>query len=198
MTATALVNSRIDEQTWIETALDMLATGGISAVRVEPLALKLGVTKGAFYSRFPTRDALLTAMLDYWRRISTTDVLQAYAAIEEPPEQKLERILKLSTRRADARHRGLMEMGIRIWADQDGRAAKTMAEIDSYRLGYFKAVLQANGFSESEAEARALLVYGYMVADGCLSGQRSDEAKRLIRAVLSDGLVDGEHGRADR
>lgn len=183
--------SRIDEQTWIETALDMLATGGISAVRVEPLALKLGVTKGAFYSRYPTRDALLSAMLDYWRRVSTIDVLEAYARIDEPAEKKLERILKLSTRRADASQRGLMEMGIRIWADQDDRAAHTMEEIDAYRLGYFKAVLQGNGFKEAEAEARALLVYGYIVADACLSGQRDEATKRLVRHVLSGGILNG-------
>ena len=47
--------SRLDKDAWVETALAMLADGGIDAVRVEPLALLLGVTKGAFYARFPAR-----------------------------------------------------------------------------------------------------------------------------------------------
>lgn len=187
-----IVNSRIDEQDWIEAALDMLAKGGLAAVRVEPLALKLGVTKGAFYARYPTRDALLMAMLDYWRRVSTLDVLSGFAAIDESPERRLDRVVKLSSRRPDVRNRGLLEMGIRIWADSDPIAAATMQEIDSYRLDYFKAVLRANGFEEAEAEARALLVYGYMIADACVSGRRSEDTKRAIRALLTAGIVDGQ------
>ena len=187
-----IVNSRIDEQDWIEAALDMLAKGGLAAVRVEPLALKLGVTKGAFYARYPTRDALLMAMLDYWRRVSTLDVLSGFAAIDESPERRLDRVVKLSSRRPDVRNRGLLEMGIRIWAYSDPIAAATMQEIDSYRLDYFKAVLRANGFEEAEAEARALLVYGYMIADACVSGRRSEDTKRAIRALLTAGIVDGQ------
>lgn len=185
------VSSRIDEQEWIEAALDMLATGGLEAVRVEPLALKLGVTKGAFYARYSTRDALLSAMLDYWRKVSTVDVFTGFAALDEGPEQRLERIVKLSSRRPDVRHRALLEMGIRIWGDSDARAAATMQEIDSYRLSYFKAVLLANGFNGPDAEARALLVYGFLIADSCLTGERSEETKRAIRNVLTAGVVDG-------
>lgn len=192
-----VLNSRIDEQEWIETALDMLAKGGLAAVRVEPLALKLGVTKGAFYARYPTRDALLVAMLSYWRRVSTIDVFDGFAAIDEPPSQRLERIVSLSTRRPDARNRGLLEMGIRIWADSDARAAATMEEIDAYRLNYFEAVLRANGFDAEGSKARALLIYGYMVADTCLSGKRSPETKRFVRAMLSDDIVREEHGQVD-
>lgn len=187
--ARTVQNSRIDEQAWIEAALDMLAKGGLAAVRVEPLALKLGVTKGAFYARYPTRDALLMAMLDYWRRVSTIDVFTALAAIEESPAQQLERIVTISTRRPDVRHRGLLEMGIRIWADHDPRAAATMKEIDDYRLDYFEAVLRANGFEEGEAEARALMIYGYMIADACLSGRRSEDTRRLVRALVTANVV---------
>ena len=63
--------SRIDESRWIEAALTLLADGGVDAVKVEPLAERLGVTKGAFYVRYANRDELLLAMLDYWRREST-------------------------------------------------------------------------------------------------------------------------------
>jgi len=188
-TTPKVLNSRIDEQEWIEAALDMLAKGGLAAVRIEPLALKLGVTKGAFYARYPTRDALLMAMLNYWRRVSTVDVFEGFAAMDEHPAQRLERLVRLSTRRPDARNRGLLEMGIRIWADTDARAAATMGEIDAYRLNYFDAVLRANGFEAVEAQARALLIYGYLVADACLSGKRSEATKGLIRALLTADIV---------
>jgi hypothetical protein len=40
--------SRLSRERWIEAALDALADGGVAAVAVEPLAARLGVTKGSF------------------------------------------------------------------------------------------------------------------------------------------------------
>lgn len=51
---------------WAQAALDVVATDGVNAVAVEPLARKLGVTKGSFYWHFPSRDALLHAALERW------------------------------------------------------------------------------------------------------------------------------------
>ena len=52
----------LDEETWIEGALDLLVSGSIDTVRIEPLAKKLGVTKGSFYWHFTDRAALLEAL----------------------------------------------------------------------------------------------------------------------------------------
>lgn len=167
----------------------MLADGGTSAVRVEPLALRLGVSKGAFYSRYASRDALLAAMLDYWRRVAAVDVFVAFAAIVESPVNRLERVLGIPSRRPDAANRARLEMAVRIWAHHDARAAATMREIDAYRLGYIESVLKGNAFAPAEAEARAFLIYSYIIADGSLPGKRSEMTKAHIYALLSNGLV---------
>ena len=60
--------TRLDAAAWIAAAFDALADGGIDAVRVEPLAKALGITKGSFYWHFADRRALLDAMLDAWTR----------------------------------------------------------------------------------------------------------------------------------
>ena len=44
---------------WETEALKMIADQGIRALAVEPLARKMGITKGSFYWHFPTREALL-------------------------------------------------------------------------------------------------------------------------------------------
>ena len=54
---------------WIDAGLEALADGGPDAVRIEPLARSLGVTKGGFYGYFDDRPALLDEMLDAWERI---------------------------------------------------------------------------------------------------------------------------------
>lgn len=187
--------SRLDKDAWVETALAMLADGGIDAVRVEPLALLLGVTKGAFYARYSTRDALLGALLDYWRRVSTVDVLTAFSQIDEAPAERLERILNLPFRRPDVRERARIEMAIRIWAHRDDRADATMREIDAYRIAYFESVLRANGFEGEEASARAFLIYSYVIAEGSLPGERSESARALIRQLLSSRLDESSRGQ---
>src|SRR5438309_4738921 len=60
---------------WIEEGLRALAAGGPDAVRIEPLAKALGVTRGGFYWHFADRRALLEEMLDTWERASTDEVL---------------------------------------------------------------------------------------------------------------------------
>ena len=44
---------------WVEAARSAMVEGGIDAVAVEPLARRLGVTKGSFYWHFKDRRALL-------------------------------------------------------------------------------------------------------------------------------------------
>jgi len=54
--------TRLSADDWEQAALDLIATQGVNAVAVEPLARQLGVTKGSFYWHFPTREALLAAV----------------------------------------------------------------------------------------------------------------------------------------
>lgn len=177
----------IDDRTWFETALKIMASGGIDAVRVEPVAELLGVTKGAFYARFKSREAFLDALLDYWRRESTVSVIAQLSAFDETPEQRLLRVLLLPFRRPDVKERGRMEMAIRLWADRNRQAAAIMEEIDAYRLQYFESVLLANGVPAQEAKSRAFLIYSYIIADGVLPGEREEMIREQCRTFLAQG-----------
>ena len=55
--------TRLSRQAWVQAALEALAEGGLAAVAVEPLAARLGATKGSFYWHFANRDALSSAAL---------------------------------------------------------------------------------------------------------------------------------------
>ena len=46
--------SRLSREDWVAAALHIFAWKGIDAVRVEPLAQSLNVTKGSFYWHFKT------------------------------------------------------------------------------------------------------------------------------------------------
>ena len=58
--------NRLSAEDWALAALDVIAEQGLAAVAVEPLARRLGVTKGSFYWHFPSREALLVAALERW------------------------------------------------------------------------------------------------------------------------------------
>ena len=68
--------ARTPRSAWIEEGLRALAAGGPGAVRIEPLAQALGVTKGGFYWHFDDRRALLDEMLDTWERVSIDEVIE--------------------------------------------------------------------------------------------------------------------------
>ena len=70
---------RLSADDWAQAALDLIAEQGVAAVAVEPLARRLGVTKGSFYWHFPSREALLKAALERWEQIELEEV---FARIE--------------------------------------------------------------------------------------------------------------------
>ncbi len=179
----------IDDQTWFETALKIMASGGIDAVRVEPVAEKLGVTKGAFYARFKSRNEFLNQLLEYWRKESTVSVIAQLSAVDEAPEERLLRVLLLPFRRPDVKERGRMEMAIRLWAHRNKQAASIMEEIDAYRLQYFGSVLLANGVPAEDAKSRAFLIYSYIIADGVLPGEREEKVREQCREFLAQGTL---------
>ncbi len=69
---------------WIAAADRAIEEGGVAAVAVEPLARRLGVTKGSFYWHFKNRDALLEATLLRWEQERTDAVIEAVEGIADP------------------------------------------------------------------------------------------------------------------
>ena len=85
----------LDAAAWVEAALDVLAEGGIDAVRIDPLAKQLGVTRGSFYWHFKDRAALHQAMLQQWRERANYTVFNRVERSSEPAEARLRRLLAL-------------------------------------------------------------------------------------------------------
>ena len=80
-------SSRLSAEDWAQAALDLIAEQGVSAVAVEPLARRLGVTKGSFYWHFPSRDALLQAALERWEVVEQESVFGNLEKVPDPRER---------------------------------------------------------------------------------------------------------------
>src|SRR6266498_5785208 len=88
--------TRTPRSRWIEEGLRALAAGGPDAVRIEPLAQALGVTRGGFYWHFDDRRALLEEMLDTWERASTDEVVERVESEGGDARAKLRRLSALA------------------------------------------------------------------------------------------------------
>src|SRR5436190_11913002 len=79
-------SGRLSAEDWAQAALDLIAEQGVGAVAVEPLARRLGVTKGSFYWHFPSRDALLQAALERWELFEQE---QVFGSLEDVPDPRV-------------------------------------------------------------------------------------------------------------
>jgi AcrR family transcriptional regulator len=153
---------RLDEEAWINCALDMLAEQGIYGVRVEILAKHLNVTKGSFYWHFKDRDALLEAILNSWRRQATLRIIARLDQTEQTPAGRLRHLINLPFQGPRSERGASVELSLRLWGRRDPRAAAALAEVDQLRLSYIESLLRDCGFDAASAKARAVLAYSFI------------------------------------
>ena len=77
---------------WLAGAHALLAEAGVEAVKIGPLAARLGLSRTSFYWHFPDREALLAALVSRWRNTNTAALL---ARVEAPAASVTEAILNL-------------------------------------------------------------------------------------------------------
>jgi len=177
--------ARLDAEAWIAAAFDALAAGGIDAVRVEPLAKVLDITKGSFYWHFADRRALLDAMLSAWAE-GRIAAIREQATARGAPQAVLGNLADLYTRHANVR--GLtIELAIRSLARTDETAAKAVRGVDRERLRHVGELFCALGWPSAQAQARAILFYSYLFGQSLLDGKVVPAAARdeAIRALIA-------------
>lgn len=144
---------------WIIAGLAALADGGVESVRVERLAKRLGTTKGSFYWHFADRPALLAAMLEFWEREGTTDLIDHVADIADPAE----RLRWLAADAVMVLMRGVnvarSETAIRAWAAQDPVVGERFARVEAARIDFLVGDLVALGYDEQAANLLAKAIY---------------------------------------
>jgi AcrR family transcriptional regulator len=175
---------KLDAQAWIEAALETLADGGIEAVRVEPLAAALAVTKGSFYWHFADRRALLDAVFTQWAE-GRIAAIREQVASPETPRMMLTRLADLYTRHANVK--GLaIELAMRSFARTDDGAAKLVRLVDTERLTHVTRLFGGMGWGLVEAQARAVLFYSYLFGQSLLD---AEIATPVVSALALDALL---------
>lgn len=145
---------RLTAQDWADAALTAIGEGGIAAVAVEPLAVRLGTTKGSFYWHFANRDALIEAALDRWAETSTEEMIQEVEA-EPDPRRRVRLLFGEAIASATS---GSLEVALLATAGHP-QVAAALRRVTERRVAYVARLFAGLGFPEPEARRRGLLAY---------------------------------------
>lgn len=155
----------LTREDWISGAWDMLGERGMDGVRVEPLARRLGVTKGSFYWHFKDRGELLEALLSRWFSI-WDEQMSADMKIAEDPADRIWALFESVIGRVT---RG-QTVALRMLSHTDAGLARRIEERDNQRLSFLMAQLRQIGFSAEEARVRGQVYQAIMTGEYLRSG----------------------------
>jgi AcrR family transcriptional regulator len=136
---------------WLDQGLRVLAASGFTALKAEPLAKAMGVSRGSFYWHFADVGAFHAAILKHWREVAAEQIIDD---LESTTDEPLPRLL----RRAFG-GRLALEKAVRSWATLDPKARSAVQAIDRRRLNYVEGLLRASGLSPQMACPRAQILY---------------------------------------
>jgi AcrR family transcriptional regulator len=179
---------RTPRTSWIEEGLRALAAGGPDAVRIEPLARALGVTKGGFYWHFENRRALLEEMLDAWERMGVDEVIERIEAEGGDARAKLRRLSAIASASDEVLS---IDLAIRDWARRDRKVAGRLRRVDNRRMDYMRSQFGAFCSDEDDVEARCMLAFSLWIGNHFIAADpggrgRADALELAIERLLEE------------
>lgn len=165
-------------EVWLQAARDALLESGIEAVKILPLARRLGLSRTSFYWFFEDREQLLAALVTRWREKNTSGIVKRSEAYAESLAEAMLNVFDcwLDSELFDTR----FEFAIRSWALQSGEILAQVQEADRVRMEALKGMFLRFGHGDISADVRARTTY--LVQIGYISMQsREDLAERMKR-----------------
>lgn len=181
---------RLDKEAWIQAGFRALTARGPTALKAEPLARELGVSKGSFYWHFANLGAFREAMIDYWMAMATQGVMHAVQQSSVDPAERLATLVILASEPPPAAVGGpAAEGAIRCWGRADATVGERLRAVDAARVDYCAELFQAAGFADDKAQLKARLLYAGLIGLeqldlAALANLRAD-LQALLQLLLS-------------
>src|SRR5438128_205474 len=166
--------TRTPRSSWIEAGLRALAGGGPDAVRIEPLAQALGVTRGGFYWHFDDRRALLEEILDAWERVSVDEVIERVEGEGGDARAKLRRLSSLA---ASSDEPLSIDLAVRDWARREQTVAARLRRVDNRRMEYMRSRFGAFCSDEDDVEARCMVFYSLWIGNHFIAADHGTRSR---------------------
>jgi AcrR family transcriptional regulator len=172
---------QLSAKDWLDEGLKTLAKSGFTALKAEPLAKAMGVSRGSFYWHFADVGAYHAAILKHWRDVAAEQII---ANVEASSKDDSPLLLLL---RRSFSNKPALENAVRTWATLDPVARTAVQAMDRRRLGYVESLFERSGFAPGVARSRAQIFYwaflGFALSDKPLPRARQqavlDELLRI-------------------
>ncbi len=162
-----------------------MATGGEGAIKVEPIARQMQVSKGSFYWHFKDLNGLKASMLAHWAKVATFEAIAQVEMEEDEGRARLFALIDLATGPQNKEYGGSSaEAAIRNWARFDKKAAGVVKKIELARLGFVAELFEQAGQSAERAQQNARLLYGAMIGLEQLPGANGVKTRKGLGLLL--------------
>ncbi len=153
------MTDRLSADIWLRHGLKTLAEQGPSALKAEPLARTLGVSRGSFYWHFSNVEDFCQQVLTAWQQAATREVIVRLES-QTNAADKLVALMK----QAFSADPGL-ERAIRAWAVQYPPAAECVKAVDEERTLFLQQLLPGDDHNAKHARFIYWAYLGRMLTD---------------------------------
>lgn len=151
--ATNRAGSRLSRSDWIDAATAMGTLIGFENLAIEPLAAEIGATKGSFYWHFRDRADLVSAVVEQWAQVATTQVIEQIES--GPADDALERLIDVVLGHPESNTTEWRILG----ATDHAQIGPVVARVHEARIDYVRRLLRSRGLTPARAAARARVLY---------------------------------------
>lgn len=175
---------------WLGAAKRAFLEAGLDAVKIQPLASRLNLSRTSFYWFFKDRNALLDALLEEWDAKNTGAFETACSAYAETVTEAVLNLIAVF--HDEDLFEPQLDFAVRGWAHQSGAVMARVNAADERRLDAIRDMFARFGYAPRDADVRARTVY--LVQIGYISMQVSED--RALRLSRVPGYVQIYCGRA--
>jgi AcrR family transcriptional regulator len=181
--------TRTPRHAWVDAGLRALAQGGPDAVRIEPLAKSLGVTRGGFYWHFADRADLLAALLEAWEHALVDDVVARVEEAGGSARSRLERLVALAGSKDEGGLLLQIDLAVRDWARRDPSVAERLRRADNRRIAYLRELFEPLAGDGADVEARCLLVITLWIGNHFVAAEHEGRSRAQVVELALERLL---------
>lgn len=157
---------------WEREALDLIAEQGIQALAIEPLARRMGITKGSFYWHFSSRESLFEQALIRWEEHDSRNLNVSLGEFDKPRDRLISFFRRVG--REKLTHEVFSELCAAAGHPQVEPVLERVAE---RRMKYLATAFEELGMEAGLARNQARLTYSVYL--GFLQLQRQHQTPSL-------------------
>lgn len=176
---------RVTRDQWLSRALELFAKTGEGGLRVEKLALSLGVSKSGFYFHFKDRDDFLQQLLDYWAHEYTEIVTRDPLLLMTPPRERLVMISTL----VFEKNLTEFDAAMQVWSNKDAKISKKVRKVTDMRLSFAGKAFAELGFEGDDLAMRTQVFIGHLSNERQMFGgnKKNSQRHRELRIKMLAG-----------